>query len=93
MDEYLVFLDETVHAGRARENGDILFVYIEDKPVDLSKAFYLLSDPENVKKITYHYYKAALIFEGFTELTSIQNDGNRIISVLKKGELNDGEHN
>lgn len=88
MDEYLKLNDDTIlKNSKARESKDILFVYIEDGTT-FNEAFNLLSNAENVKKIIYHYYKSELSFEGFTRLVSMQDDGNRIIAVLKKEGVN-----
>lgn len=89
MDEYLKFSDDSIdsiHPGSAKQSGNILFVYLEDDPVDFNAAFLLLSDPNNVELITYHYYRVDLVFEGFTDLTLLQKDGKRVIAILEKGE-------
>ena len=93
MNEYLKLGNELIlKDSKARENHDTLFVYIEDKTIDFKKAYKLLSNQKNVEKITYHYYKADLIFEGFTKITSLQDDGYRIIAVLKKEVDDNGEN-
>ena len=84
MDEYLVFGNGETVKGKARQDFDILFVYLEDGTMDLYKAFALLSVQVNVEEIRYHYYKADLIFEGFTRITSLNDDGHRITAILKK---------
>ena len=84
MDEYLTFGNGETVKGKARQNNDILFVYLEDETMDLYKAFALLSVQANVQEIRYHYYKAELVFEGFTRITSLNDDGNRITAVMKK---------
>ena len=84
MDEYLAFGNGETVKGRARQNFDTLFVYLEDGSMDLYQAFALLSVQENVQEIRYHYYKADLVFEGFVRITSLSDDGHRITAVLKK---------
>ena len=84
MDEYLVFGNGETVKGKARQNNDILFVYLEEETMDLYKAFVLLSVRANVNEIRYHYYKAELVFEGFTRITSLSDDGNRITAIMKK---------
>lgn len=84
MDEYLVFGNGETVKGKVRQDFDILFVYLEDGTMDLYKAFALLSVQANVEKIRYHYYKADLIFDGFTRITSLNDDGHRITAILKK---------
>ena len=84
MDEYLVFGNGETVKGKARQDFDILFVYLENETMDLYKAFALLSVQNNVEQIRYHYYKADLIFEGFTRITSLNDDGHRITAILKK---------
>lgn len=92
MDEYLAFGNGQEVKGKARQNDDILFVYLEDKTMDLYQAFALLSVQENVEKIRYHYYKADLIFEGYTRITLLNDDGNRITAILVKDGANDGSN-
>ena len=84
MDEYLVFGNGETVKGKARKDFDILFVYLEDETMDLYKAFALLSVQANIGEIRYHYYKADLIFDGFTRITSLNDDGHRITAILKK---------
>ena len=84
MDEYLKFGNGETVKGKARQNFDTLFVYLEDETMNLYQAFALLSVQENVQEILYHYYKADLVFEGFTRITSLSDDGHRITAVLKK---------
>lgn len=84
MDEYLAFGNGEEIKGKARQDFDTLFVYLEDETINLYQAFALLSVRENVETIRYHYYKADLIFEGFTRITSLNDDGHRITAVLKK---------
>lgn len=92
MDEYLAFGNSQEVKGKARQNDDILFVYLEDKTMDLYQAFALLSVQENVEKIRYHYYKVDLIFEGYTRITLLNDDGNRITAMLVKDGANDGSN-
>ena len=84
MDEYLAFGNGETVQGKARQDFDTLFVYLEDETMNLYQAFSLLSVRENVEQIRYHYYKADLIFEGFARITSLSDDGHRITAVLKK---------
>ena len=85
MDRYLTLSDGTIlKNSHALQDRTTLFVYIEDEDVDFVKAYGYLSDPEKVKSIVYHYYKAVLTFEGFTRLTSIADEGGRILAVLRK---------
>ena len=88
--EYLKFGNGSVIPGRARENGDILFVYLLD--TDMKTAAELLSDPDNTATIIYHYYKVDLTFEGFTEVNAINKDGSRIIAMLEKDGAGNGEN-
>ena len=84
MDEYLAFGNGETVQGKARQDFDTLFIYLEDETMNLYQSFSLLSVRENVQQIRYHYYKADLIFEGFTRITSLSDDGHRITAVLKK---------
>ena len=84
MDEYLAIGNGETVQGKAWQEFDSLFVYLEDEAMNLYQAFSLLSVRENVQQIRYHYYKADLIFKGFTRITSLSDDGHRITAVLKK---------
>ena len=84
MDEYLAFGNGEEIKGKACQDFDTLFVYLEDETMDLYQAFALLSVQKNVQEIRYHYYKANLVFEGFVRITSLSDDGHRITAVLKK---------
>ena len=87
MDEYLIFANGETCAGKARQNGEYLFVYL--RGVDMNEAIRLLS--KGADSITYHYYKAELVFEGFTALKVIQHLGDRISAMLERGTT-DAEH-
>ena len=85
MDEYLKLNDETVlKDSRAIESQYGLFVYINDPDYDIIKAFALLSDKAATQRITFYYYKAELVFDGYTKIVSIQSEGERIIAMLTK---------
>lgn len=87
MEEYLLLNDGTVfHDSRAYETGTGLYVYIGDKETNIVDAFSALSNPDATSKIKFVYHKAELIFEGYTEIKSIQDDGTRITAFLFKGE-------
>lgn len=91
MDRYLKLNDETVlKNSHALKDRNTLLIYIEDEDVDFVGAFGLLSDPEKVSTIIYHYYKAELTFEGFTKLTSLTDEGYRILATLRKEGTENG---
>ena len=91
MDEYLKLNDETVlKNSRAIESQYGLFVYINDPDYDIIKAFALLSNKAATQRITFHYYKAEVVFEGYTEIASIAIEQTRIVATLiKEGAGND----
>ena len=85
MDEYLKLNDETVlKDSRAIESQYGLFVYINDPDYDIIKAFALLSNKAATQRITFHYYKAEVVFEGYTEIASIAVEQTRIVATLIK---------
>ena len=88
MNEYLTFSNGTVIPGKAREDVNVLFVYLEG--ISMANAQTLLSNPDNVKTIIYHYYKVDLTFEGYTRLAVINDDGYRIIAMLEKDGVGNG---
>lgn len=91
MDRYLTLSDGTdLKNSHALQDRTTLFVYIEDEDVDFKKAFGYLSDPEKVSHIVYHYYKAELIFDGYTKLTSMTDEGGRVLAVLRKEVTENG---
>lgn len=90
MNEYLKFSDGSVIPGHAREGINALFLYLEDTGMEAAQA--LLSDPENVKTIIYHYYKVDLTFEGYTQLAAINEDGGIITAMLEKDGADNGEN-
>lgn len=69
----------------ARESLGGLFVYIQDPEYDMIKALTILTNEKATQKITYHYHKIDLVFEGYTKLKSVQDDGHRIVAWLVKG--------
>lgn len=95
MDQYLKMADGTILKNSyARESQYGLFVYILDAEYNnMISAFSLLTNTEAVREITYHYYKAELVFEGYIKLVSIQSEGERIIAMLTKEKdgVTDGE--
>ena len=85
MDQYLKMADGTILKNSyARESQYGLYVYILDAEYNMISAFSLLTNTEAVREITFHYYKAELVFEGYTKLVSIQSEGERIIAMLTK---------
>ena len=85
MDEYLKLNDGTVlKDSRAIESQYGLFIYINDPDYDIIKAFALLSDKAATQRITFHYYKAELVFEGYTGIASIAAEQTRIVATLIK---------
>ena len=87
--EYLKLNDGTIlQESKAYETGTGLIVIIHDETIDIVKAFSLLSDSEKANEITYHYYKADLIFNDYTEIQSISKDKAGISAILEKKSTN-----
>lgn len=90
MNECLTFSNGTVIPGKARESGNNLFVYLYG--TSMENALALLTVPENVESIIYHYYKVDLTFVGYTTLVVTNNDGFRITAMLEKDGANNGSN-
>lgn len=71
--------------SQAYDSGNGLTVIIGDKSLDILHTALLLSNKENTQKIIYHYYKVDIVFDGYTELKSVQDDGKQIVAMLVKG--------
>ena len=69
----------------ARESLYGLFVYIQDPEYDMVKALIILMNEKATQNIKYHYFKVDIVFNGYTKLKSVQDDGKRIIAMLVKG--------
>lgn len=85
MDQYLIMNNGVVlKDSRAIESQYGLFVYINDPDYDIVKAFSLLTDKLATNRIVFHYYKAELVFEGYTGIASIAVEQTRIVATLIK---------
>lgn len=85
MDEYLKLKDETILAdSKAYETGDSLYVLIKAPGMSIVEVFNLLADPEKTGSIVYHYYKAELVFDGYTDIESIAKEKTRVVATLVK---------
>lgn len=87
MPESLTFSNKQVleHSSALRSGGD-LFLYM--RGTDLRGAFELLIEPENTVRILYTHQDGSMaLFEGYTKLTAVRDEGNGLITaVLEKGE-------
>ena len=81
------FADGTILKADAGENGDDLWIWMQDEH-DKNNSFVrlarLLSDPEKTAKITYTIGDDVQEFEGFTLLDTLKMDGGKISARLKK---------
>jgi hypothetical protein len=85
MERYLKLNDGTILSdSQAYDDGNGLNVIIGDKSLDILQTILLLSNKENTKRIIYHYYKAELVFDGYTKLVSVRDEGTIITVTLKK---------
>ena len=65
-----------------------LFVYAPDS--DLRTVFGLLIDEENTQRIVYTQNNGTeIVFNGFTRLTSVSDEGNGLITAVLKREVID----
>lgn len=86
MDRFIKLNDGTILSdSQVYDNGKGLNFIIGDKSLDILQTVLLLSKKENTQKIIYHYYKAELVFEGYTKLVSVRDEGNCITAMLVKG--------
>lgn len=85
MNQYLTMDNGVVlKDSHAHESQYGLFIYIDDPDYDIIKAFALLSDKAATQRIRFHYYKAELVFDGYTGIESIAKEKTRVIATLVK---------
>lgn len=85
MERYLKLNDGTILSdSQAYDDGKGLNIIIGDKSLDILQTVLLLSNKENTQKIIYHYYKVELVFDGYTKLVSVRDEGTMITATLKK---------
>jgi hypothetical protein len=85
MERYLKLNDGTILAdSQAYDDGKGLNIIIGDKSLDILQTVLLLSNKENTQRIIYHYYKVELVFDGYTKLVSVRDEGTMITVTLKK---------
>lgn len=70
----------------ALEGRSELFVYVEDEGATLPDVFKILADEKKTKKIVYKYSEAEYVFEGYTKLVSIRDEGTAITAMLTREE-------
>ena len=85
MERYLKLNDGTIlEDSQAYDDGKGLNIIIGDKSLDILQTVLLLSNKENTQRIIYHYYKVELVFDGYTKLVSVRDEGTMITVTLKK---------
>lgn len=93
MEQSLTFNDGTIckdsHAMETR-NGLYLYFY---GGISMMDVIGILSDSNKTSRIQYTYWKAELVFDGYTKPVMINDEGTAITAMLVKDGANDGEHN
>ena len=60
----------------------ILYLYVPGN--DMRTVFDLLIEPENTKRILYEDGSTVAVYDGFTKLTAVRDEGDQITAVLEK---------
>lgn len=84
MTQSLTFDDGTVfESSKAMESIYGLYLYFGGGQ-GMTDVVSVLSDNKKTKRIQYDYYKVKLVFEGYTELITISDEGNAITAIMGK---------
>ena len=93
MEQSLTFNDGTIcKDSHAMESGNGLYLYFYGG-ISMMDVIRILSDSNKTSRIQYTYWKAELVFDGYTKPVMINDDGTAITAMLVKDGANDGEHN
>ena len=81
----LTLNDGTVLTGDLLENGDdrIIFVYLDG--MSIQEGFRLFIDPEKTKRIVAESSGVERTYEGYTQLTAINNEFGNCNITMQKG--------
>ena len=87
-EERLTFNDGTVLENTtAIQDGDSLYLYMNDDNVTMHDAFLLLEDAEKTQTIVGHQYGIDTEYVGYTDLTSIRKERRiKFSAALKRAE-------
>ena len=92
MEQSLTFNDGTIYKdSHAMESGNGLYLYFGGG-ISMMDVILLLSDSNKTSRIQYTYWKVELVFEGYTKLVRINDEGTAITTMLVKDGVNDGSN-
>ena len=76
--------DGTVLNGTIIESGynDYILIYIDG--MSIAQGFALFSDASKTSHIVYHNYERRLVYDGFTELSAINNEFGNCNVMMRK---------
>lgn len=93
MEQSLTFNDGTIcKDSHAMESRNGLYLYFGGG-ISMMDVIRILSDSNKTSRIQYTYWKVELVFEGYTKLVRINDEGTAITAMLVKDGANNGEHN
>lgn len=84
MEQKLLMSDGTEfgNGSHAIKDGDTLYVYVNG--YTLADVFNALIDKDKTREITYILGKVKLVFEGYTKLIVVRDEGTFISAILQK---------
>jgi hypothetical protein len=71
------------------ESGNGLYLYFGGG-ISMMDVIRILSDSNKTSRIQYTYWKVELVFEGYTKLVMINDEGTAITAMLVKDGVNNG---
>jgi len=72
----------TVLAGSCDLDNGYLFMNVCG--IDLQDGERFFGDPENTKRIVYVSFRHEYVYEGYTEMNSIAEDGDHLLVVMRR---------
>ena len=83
--ELLILNDGTEVTGHIMADGDgqAIFVYLDGKTI--YEGVLLFSDPEKTQRITAIFHGNEQVYEGYTELWSVNHEFGNCNIVMRKG--------
>lgn len=82
--ETLTLTDGTVLNGHILENGDGMIIFVYCDGMSLIDGFQIFSNPQRISTIIAMNHGNEHVYEGYTELTSINTDFGNCNLTLKK---------
>ena len=80
--------DGTELEGRIVENGDGMCIYVYIQNITMMQGFMMFYDVNKTSTITFVSYETEHVYEGYTELYSINNEFGNCNIIMRKGVAN-----